>query len=36
MRGFDGATENAELNAKVQQNFGLDFLKKEHNSLQKL
>jgi len=31
-----GATENAEFNAKVQQNLGLDFVTKQHKSLQKL
>jgi len=31
-----GATENAGFNAKVHQNLGLDFARKQHKSLQKL
>jgi len=31
-----GATENAGFNAKVQRNFGLDFVTKQRESLQKL
>ena len=31
-----GATENAGFNAKVQRNLGLDFVTKQHRSLQKL
>jgi len=30
------ATENAGFGAKVQRNLGLDFLTKQHKSLQKL
>ena len=33
--GSTGATENAGFNAKVQRNHGLDFVKKQHKSLQK-
>jgi len=31
-----GATENAGFNAKVQRNLGLDFVTKQHKSLQKV
>jgi len=31
-----GATENAGFDAKVQWNLGLDFVTKQHKSLQKL
>jgi len=31
-----GATENAGFHAKVQRNLGLDFVTKQHKSLQKL
>jgi len=31
-----GASENVGFNAKVQQNLGLDFVKKQHKSSQKL
>jgi len=31
-----GANENAGFSAKVQQHIGLDFVAKQHNSLQKL
>jgi len=31
-----GVTENAGYNAEVQQNLGLDFVKKQHKSLQKI
>jgi len=30
-----GAAENAEFSVKVQQNFGLDFVTKQHKLLQK-
>jgi len=30
-----GATENAGFSAKVQRNLGLDFVTKQHKSLQK-
>ena len=29
---FDGATENAAFTAKVQQNFGLDFVTEQHTN----
>jgi len=31
-----GATENAGFGAKVQRNLGLDFVVKQHKSLEKL
>jgi len=31
-----GATENAGFSAKLQRNLGLDFVAKQHKSLQKL
>jgi len=31
-----GATENAGFSAEVQRNLGLDFVIKQHKSLQKL
>jgi len=31
-----GETENAGFDAKVQRNLGLDFVTKQHKSLQKL
>jgi len=35
-RRFDGATENAGFSAKLHRNFRLDFVTKQHISLQKL
>ena len=31
-----GATEKARFNANVQRNVGLDFIREQHKSLQKL
>jgi len=36
IRLWMGATENVGFNAKVQRNRGLDFVTKQHKSLQKL
>jgi len=35
-RRFDGVTENAGFKVIVQCNLGLDFVTKQHKSLQKL
>ena len=32
VRHFNGATENAGFNAKVERNLGLDFVTKQHNT----
>jgi len=35
-RRFDGATENAGFNAKIQRNLGLDFVTKKPGMIAKL